>query len=164
MSSTYINIPNPNNSSTVITSDSPNIIVNMSGDAYSIGFDPMGIIANQAAAVVTDFTAGEMISALTVVYYDEATGTIFKADSDTLIKASALGITMTAGMAGSTIKVIQYGLLTDSSFSLDPADLIFLGHNGLITTTAVSEGYLTRLGRAIDSTTILVLIESPVTL
>lgn len=165
MSSTYINLPIEESAGqTTVSSGDPSVIVDQVGNDYQISIDQSSITAEQAASVVNVFTAGETLSALQAVYYHEASGTVQRADSSILIKASSIGVTKTAANLNTPVEVVQYGLMTDLSFSYLPSDLIFLDSNGVLTTTAPSSGYLTRMARAITSDTILILIESPVTL
>lgn len=165
MASTYKQIPAASSSSAIdITSASPELDVQQAGNDFTLSLDLSGVAVAEAAAVVNNFTAGETIARLKVIYYDHITTKVLKADKSSIITASCIGIAKTAGSLNNTIEAIQYGLLTDPSFSFTPGELIFLSEDGDMTITAPDTGYLTRVGRAVTANTILVLIESPITL
>lgn len=154
-----ISIVPPPGGSTVIQSDSPALTVDKQGNKWVLGFDESQMVAERASSVVNTFTTGEIISALQPVY--QSGGLVYKADSSDLIKASAIGIALQAAGAGQSIEVLQYGVLGDAILSYSPADLLFVSGSGSITNVAPTTGYLTRLGRAINLNTILVIIDSP---
>lgn len=163
MSSTYKSISAKSTGINII-SNTPALSVGHLGNIWALDIDTSQLTAQQASSVVNSLIAGETISALKVVYYDHMTGRILKSSTDDIIKASGVGVTRTAGIEGSEIEVVQYGLLSDPSFNFLPAQLVFLSDDGSLTTSAPNSGFLTRVGRAINENTLLVLIESPVTL
>jgi hypothetical protein len=164
MSSTYKNIPKQDASDGIsdVVSESSAITISHNGQVVGIGLDTSGIVAESAASVVNTYTAGESISALKAVY--ELSGVIYKAAPDTIQTASVVGITLTSANAGEQVQVLQYGVLQDAFLTFSPADLIFVTSNGAITNVAPASGYLTRLGRAINVNTVLIIIDSPKTL
>lgn len=167
MSSVYIRLPYNAGSGGSINSitSSSSLITTSPGPNVVIGFDESQMPeADGARSVVVSYECGENLSALEIVYMDALGGQIFAANQDNLIEASAIGITKQSGNVGQMVEVLQFGIISDSSFVFTPASIIFLDLNGQWTLTAPTAGYLTRLGRAINSTTALVLIETPVQL
>lgn len=116
----------------------------------------------RASAVVNQYTCGETISALKAVY--AVSEQVFLAGPTSMARASIVGIALTSGTEGTLIDVLQYGILEDESLGFRPTDLIFVGSNGTLTTTAPTAGYLTRVGRAINPSTAIIIIDSPKTL
>lgn len=163
MASTYKNIP-PDPTEIEIVSNSAALTIEKVGSSFQLELDTSSIIVEEASSVVTTFRAGEVLSALQAVYFDPITARVWKADKTDLVKASVVGITKTAANLDANVEVIQYGLLSDASFLFQPAQLVFLSIQGLLTLIAPDSGFLTRLGRAINNNTILVLIDSPITL
>lgn len=162
MASTYTKLPKDSVGGVVITSDSENLVVTPVPSGYKIGFNPAGLVAERATSVVNTYTAGETLSALKAVY--EVSGVVYKADNTSLVAASVSGISLTAADAGTSVQILQFGVLQDPVFSFAPADLVFLTTDGTISNVAPDSGYLTRLGRAINANTLLVIIDSPKTL
>jgi hypothetical protein len=152
-----INVPSPG--ITTIVSIDPALIVDGNGN---LNIDEAKLQVKSSAAVSEMYVSGETISALKAVYLHE--GAVYVAGTGSLAQASALGIAQNAGTAGQAISVLQYGVLTDASFNFSPSQLIFLSETGSLTTTAPSSGLLTRIGRAIGPTSVLILIESPINL
>lgn len=161
MASTYTSLPKDSDSLT-ITSDSENLTVTPIPSGYKIGFNPAGLVAQRATSVVNTYIAGETISALKAVY--EVSGVVYKADHSSVESASVSGISITASSSGHPIEVLQFGVIQDPVFAFNPADLLFLTDGGTISNVAPDSGYLTRLGRAINVNTLLVIIDSPKTL
>lgn len=147
-----------------LSSLSPNIVIGGSAAHPTIDFNSTGLVSEQAAAVVTTETCGQTISALDIVYMDPVTGKVLKADKDVLLSASALGMAKQAGLLNDEIEVLQFGIFEDATWAWTPTDLIFLTSNGSTSSTAPGTGFLTRIGKAINATTILVSIEAPVAL
>lgn len=146
-----------------ITSSSDALTIdNPSGNTYVIGMDMSKIVAQEAICVVVGYPAGETISALQAVY--QSRGSVYRGDHASLVEASVIGLAVTSGLAGETVQVLEFGVISDASFSFAPADLVFLTDNGALSATSPPSGYLTRVGRAINPTTILVIIDSPKTL
>lgn len=145
-----------------LTSNSGALLISGEGSARSIGLDASGLSVAQASAVAISYTAGEHISALKTVY--EFEDAIYVATSSNLVGASVIGIALNAAGIGQPVEVLQYGVLQDASFNFGPAALLFVATDGAITTTAPQTGYLTRIGRAINSKTALIIIENPITL
>lgn len=119
-------------------------------------------IPEAAASIVRNFIAGETISALKIVYMDN--NRVYSGSSANLNTATAIGIAKTAAAEGELVSVLQYGLLEDASFDFEVTDLAFLSETGSLTTTAPEQGYLTRIGKVINNNSVLVLIETPITL
>lgn len=145
-----------------LASSSSALLISGEGRTRSIGLDASGLAVAQAATVAATYVAGEPISALKAVY--EFEGAIYLANPSNLIGASVIGIALNAAGTGAPVEVLQYGPLHDASFSFSPASLLFVTSGGTISTVAPTEGYLTRLGRAINSNTVLIIIENPITL
>lgn len=122
--------------------------------------DPQAVTGTSVVVV-----AGEVISALRVVYTAPATSKIFYADKDTTSTiGSLLGVTTTAGILDDNINVTTAGVITDSSWNWNMAGNInlFLGANGAIVQGVLSGALVVRIGYAISSTKIMVRISDTV--
>lgn len=160
MADVFINIPDYGGLQDLL-SDSAALVI--TGDRVkTVTIDTSSLIASSAASVVNTYTAGETISANQTLY--ELDGAVFKGDHDTLQRANIIGVALTAATIGQPVKVLQYGILEDGAFNWAPTDLIFVADNGVLTSVAPDTGYLTRIGKAITTTQILVSIDSPITL
>ena len=119
-------------------------------------------------SLVVSYTAGELISALKVVYVKVADGKVYKASSaGTPTECLAIGIATNAARIGGNVDVIIMGVLADVGWSWSANDLLFLTPGGGITNVAPiypTDTYLVSIGKALTNNKILVNIESPIKL
>lgn len=163
MSSSYKELPERGIVS--ITSVDPAVVVtNEPNRVVNVGLDSSKITAAGAVNIVQTYIAGEAVSALKAVYVNPVDSKIYLANPSSLQTASVAGITKTAGDIGGLIEIVQYGPLKDSFFGFANSEIISLGDNGVMTNSQPTMGYLTRLGRSINSDTILITIEQPIQL
>jgi len=112
---------------------------------------------------VTYITA-QAVSALRVVYTDNA-GNVSHADSsDTGQLARVAGVSISAASAGAPVKVKGLGVLEDVSFSFTPGNLLYFDGVGQLTETAPPAGFFQVVGRVETPTRIYVSIEEPLIL
>lgn len=148
-----------------ITSLNPAVVVtNEPNRAVNVALDSSKITAGGALNITQTYVAGETISALKAVYINSVDSKIYLANPSTLQTASVSGITKTAGNIGDSIEIVQYGPLQDSFLTFANAEIICLGNNGVMTNSQPTTGYLTRLGRSVNSNTILITLEQPIQL
>lgn len=160
MADVFINIPDYGGLRDLLSGSAALVITG--GSVKTVTVDMSSLVASRASSVVNTYTAGETISANQAVY--EAGGSVFKGGPETLGVANIIGVALTAGAVGQSINVLQYGVLEDAAFAWTATDLIFVDSDGLLTSSAPDAGYLTRVGKAITATQILVNIDSPITL
>lgn len=87
------------------------------------------------------------------------------ADSDNTSNANmVLGVTTTAVVAGGTVKVQFLGEISEPSWTFIPNELVFCGHNGLLTQIAPTTGFQLIMGVALTPTTVLLAIKQPLIL
>lgn len=125
---------------------------------------PPGPTGGSAALVVTA-TAGETLSGHRVLVYRN--GLVYYADpTDPDDIESPLYLSLGAALAGDPIQAIPLGELTESSWSWSPDDRIYLGANGLLTTTPSAPGaaWMAVVGYAISPTRIYFSPQQPIAL
>lgn len=116
---------------------------------------------------VTDYAAGEALSANKVVMLDPADGKLYYASSaDVADKNSIVGITKAAYSVDETATVIAWGPKTNNTWAWDtdsdPA--LYLGSAGALTQTAPTSGFVIPVGFVVSATEIFVKIGTPITL
>ncbi len=129
--------------------------------ASDANYDIHYVDPQAAANIGTVAIAGEIISALRIVYTDPTTSKIFYADKDTTSTiGSLLGVSITSGILDDNINVTTAGIISDSSWNWNMTGNInlFLGANGAIVQGALSGAIVVRVGYAISSTKIMVRI------
>ena len=89
--------------------------------------------ATASDTVVSEYTSGQGISALQLVYVDPTDGRIYPSDStDSTCAGKIIGIaTNTVGASGEQVSVITHGQLCDPSFSFNTAGDACLYANGV---------------------------------
>jgi hypothetical protein len=130
----------------------PDIGVNVccdqnSGGGGSSGGDGTGFVS-QAEWLVIQKTAGETISALTLVRFQDANTVILATSNTTYAEAKVTGIALNAATIGGTVRVLIMGIIEDSFFTYPANTLLFLGINGTITSIPPTSGYSTIIGEA----------------
>ncbi len=109
--------------------------------------------------------SGQTIAALKVVYTDATTGKLLYADKDNINTIdSILGVSTEAASIDTNINILTMGILTDLSWDWDmTADVnLYLGINGAIIQGAPNGIVVLRIGYAINPTTIMVRIGTPI--
>lgn len=120
------------------------------------------MVAHLGGGDTIPMTAGENLSALRVVMSGPS-GVIY-ADASSILTSKPVGITMTAATAGQTVQVKAAGIISDALWSWVPNDTIWLGSNGMLTSTPPSSGVAARVGIAMTATSIMVQIHQPIVL
>lgn len=106
--------------------------------------------------------AGENVSALRVVQSDGSD--LFYADSSTPGHASRIvGVSITSATTGNSLTVQTSGLLSDPSFSFSPG-AVYVGSNGVLTSTPPSSGFLCIVGTSVTPTSFVVNLSTPIIL
>lgn len=148
--------------STTVSSGDPAITVNQSGSNYSIVLNDNSV---KLPLLTTDLPAGEVFSALKLVYLS-TDGKLYVASSgSTYEEALVLGAAATAAPAiDDQIRVALGGIFEDSSWTWTANELLFLSNLGSITNVAPLSGHRTKIGKALTSTKILIEIEEPIIL
>jgi len=103
---------------------------------------------SQAEWLVIEKIAGETISALNLVRFQDADTVKLATNNLIYADAKVTGIALNAAMAGGTVRVLIFGVIEDQYFSYPANTLLFLGANGTITDTAPLSGFSTIIGEA----------------
>lgn len=149
---------------TIVTSTSPEIsVLESPADTFNLTFNAN---VSKMAALKFDFTAGETISALKLVYVNIADGKIYVASSTAAFaNAMVVGIATNASVSGGFVTVQLSGIIQDASWSWSANALLFCSSTGYVTNVApAAPGYRIKIAKAITSDTILLNIEEPILL
>ncbi len=148
-----------------ITSENAAISVSITDAGQAtVNLDGSKIMASTSTQVTKQYIAGENLAALKAVFV-HTDGKVYMANNSSLQESGVVGITKNAATLGDEITVIQYGIIQDSFFAtFSQGDVVILGSYGTLTNQANENGYLTRLGRCISQYTLLLLIETPISL
>lgn len=116
--------------------------------------------------VIESYTAGETLSALTLV---RSNGTsVVKANPDTITNSEVLGLAITAAASGNQVNVLIFGTLEDASFSsFNLNKSIYLSDNGVMSQTIPvlpASNYQVLVGKYLGSDTIFLSIEDSIQL
>ena len=115
------------------------------------------------AGVDGEFTliAGESVDVGEVV--KSVGGQLFLASNNETLAdaANVVGVVTTAAAIGFSADVTSSGEVSNPSWTLSDG-LVYLGLNGQVTQTPPATGVFLKVGTAIDSTTLLVDIETPI--
>ena len=108
-------------------------------------------------SATVDVIAGENLAPYRVVYVD--TSKVYKASKDTISERDKiLGITNGSYSINTLATVYVYGTVTNSSWNWLPG-LVYLNVDGTLTQTIPTSGYQIQIGKAIDTTTIIIDID-----
>lgn len=149
----------------VIYDQEPTVVeVNEAGGKVDSVNGKQGTVVLHAEDI--NFLVGNADQALGGHRVVKATATGFDyADSTVLSDAQAVvGITGGAASASSEVTVITSGKVTEPSWSWTVGQNVYLSTNGLMTQTAPSSGFLIVIGKALSATTLLISINTPITL
>lgn len=128
------------------------------------GGDPTRPAAS-AEKLLTSFIAGELISAMKLIYIANDARAFVAEYNESFIEAEAIGIsTTTAASAGLSVEVQLFGLVSDASLNFGANELLFLGPAGTIVSTAPTTGHATRVGYGLGPGLIFLNIEKPIVL
>lgn len=123
--------------------------------------DPFDLVNNKPKAIDLNFIAGEVISALKVVYASNSTTVMI---ASTANSNKPIGIALNAAGLGDLVKVRTFGELLDGSFSFASDTPLFFNLVGTITSTNPSSGYHTEIGHGLGTGKIFVNIKNQITL
>ena len=113
---------------------------------------------------VLDIQAGEVIQGHRVVI-SGVDGLVYKADNTNISHyGRILGITDRAYVFLEPTEVISSGVVIEPSFNLTPGLPIFFDNLGMITQTPPTTGFLQNIGHAINPTTIVIEMKTPILL
>lgn len=145
----------------ISSSDPALVVTEPTSNNFNLDFDEQ---LSKLPFLKVDFTAGEIISALKLVYVS-VDGKAYIADSeDTFDKSLVVGVAVNAAPLNSPVSVILSGILQDNSWSWAANELLFLNSLGTITNVPPIIGYRTKVGKALTANKILVEIEEPIEL
>lgn len=114
-----------------------------------------------------DYVAGEIISALKVVYVALDGKVYISKSNGSAVESLSIGLALTAAPLNGTTTVVLMGVLQDLTWSWSANELLFLSTTGSITNIPPStptDSYNVVLGKALTNNTILVSVEPPITL
>lgn len=124
-----------------------NLIVNCCDDTQSSGGNGTGFVS-QAEWLVIEKIAGESISALRMVKFSDADTVVLANSNTSYSNAKAIGIALSSASTGATVRVLIMGIIEDPFFTFPAETLLFLGVNGIITSTPPTSGYSVVIGEA----------------
>lgn len=122
---------------------------------------PVGLVSS-ARRLELEATAGEVISALKLVYFDGVN--VFVGDKGSYGTSKLLGVAVNAGGVGDIIKVHLMGQISDPSFNYTLNAPLFLNSNGTITEVPPTVGFSCRVGFSLGPGRIFVRIDEPIQL
>lgn len=141
--------------------------INVQHEDVTVNIDQYDLTLNvQSGGIVpvnidTVLQAAEDISALRAITTD-ANGKAIYADNTTASGTVVVGIATTSALTGANVRVQTAGTLSDASWAWSNG-LVWLGTNGALTQTAPTNGaYIVPVGRAYNSTTIIVDIDNSI--
>lgn len=102
------------------------------------------------------------LSALRAITTD-ASGEAIYADNAAMNTSLVIGVSVSAALASDDVTVRIASLITDAGWTWTVGP-VYLGTNGTLTQTAPTSGALTRIGVAIDATTIDIKVQQPILL
>lgn len=117
-----------------------------------------GSAPSDGEKVQKDFTAGEDISALRMVKYDDPS-TVSLADKDLITDAQTIGMAITAATTGNTVSVVTFGQVDDASFMFPVNTCLFLGDDGAITDIPPTTGHNVPIGIGLGNGSIFIDID-----
>lgn len=123
--------------------------------------DPFDLVNAKPKAIDLNFIAGEVISAMKVVYALNPT-TVMIASTASSFKP--IGIALNAAGIGDLIKVRTFGELSDGTFSFASDTPLFFNLVGTVTSTNPTTGYHTEIGHALGTGKIFINIKNQITL
>jgi len=129
-----------------------------------VGPSDQSLIAEEAKRLSLEVIAGEVLSALKLIYID-SNNIAYLADFNIALEnAKAIGITVTAGPIGATVKVVMFGVVRDAFFSFPSNSTLYLGSNGEITDIApvANVGYYLSVGQGLGAGAIFINIGKPI--
>jgi hypothetical protein len=133
-------------------------ITNRGGDKVRRVFNP-SLVSETAGSASTDKTyeAGGSIGGNRAVLLDE-TGRLAHASADDITHANKIvGVTTQSGVEGGSITVRPAGVIEDSGWSFAPGSTIYLGLDGVLTTSPPPSGAFTqRIGYVSSPTKVVI--------
>jgi hypothetical protein len=117
--------------------------------------------AGPSGANSTTLTTAEAIGGHRLVTTDASGLAIYADSSDVSHAGRVVGLSTGAASLGGTVTVQYGGSLTDPSFSYTPGDILYVGTNGLISTTP-GTAFSQVIGYAEAATTIFIRIHQPI--
>lgn len=103
---------------------------------------------DQASWLVIEKNALTNMSAYNLVRFHDADTVELATNNTVYNEAKVVGITIAAALAGNKVKVLILGVLEDPFFTWPANTLLFLGANGIITSTPPTSGFSTIVGEA----------------
>lgn len=144
--------------STTINVQHEDVTVNIDQYDLTLNVQSGGIVP---ANIDTVLEAAQNISALRAITTD-GNGKAVYATNATASGSVVIGISTTSGSTGANINIQTAGTLSDASWNWSNG-LVWLGTNGALTQTAPTNGaYIVPVGRAYNSTTIIVDIDNSI--
>jgi len=116
-----------------------------------------------AEKLTQNYLAGEIISALRVVYAS-ATDTVMYGDNTALNTTRVIGVALNSAALGGSVSVQLFGKIEDPFFTYNVNEPLYLGASGAITNTAPTSGYRTPIGKGLGNGAIFVSIEGTIVL
>lgn len=116
--------------------------------------------AIESASQLVASVAGEDLSGHRMVRIESGSAW-YASNADQSHAGKVAGITTGAAVATDPVSVQTQGLMTEPSWSWTPGP-VYLGADGALTQTPPTSGFLLIVGRAIDTTKLLIGIQTPV--
>lgn len=111
--------------------------------------------------VVETYTAGENISALKVLWFDDSDSKVKVADNTQNTEVlNVVGVALNGALADDPVQVLYFGELTHLSFLFDAGTLLYLNSTGGIVDTTT--GNILQIARAVEVGKIFVQIQEPI--
>jgi hypothetical protein len=119
-----------------------NPMLNVGSGGNGTGF------VSQAEWLVIEKIAGESISALNLVRFQDANNVVKATNDQTYADAKVTGIALNGASIGGTVRVLIFGIIEDPFFTFPANTLLFLGVDGTITSTPPLSGFSAIIGEA----------------
>jgi hypothetical protein len=140
------------------------------GEPYSAQEVVIGNTASEPIPVEVNFddnvefdNADGSVSAVKAIY-KTINGVAHANNNTTLDEATVIGISITGATTGNKVRYKISGRLEDSSFNFTLNAPLYLDINGNITEIAPATGFRTRVGNALETGAIYILLEEPIEL
>ena len=114
--------------------------------------------SGDSTRVQKDYLAGEPLSALRMVKFDDPT-TVSLADKNLLSDAVTIGMGINSATIGNAVTVVTFGQIDDASFMFSANACLFLDDNGQITDTPPTSGHNVPIGVGLGAGSIFIDID-----
>lgn len=116
---------------------------------------------SEGVSNLVNFTAGATIFGHRVVCLD-GTSVRHPLLSNTLDAERVVGISIQSVSSGSQVAVAAFGPVSESSWAWPGGATLFVGDNGVLTTTPPTTGWIVSIARVASATSIIVDIQTPI--